>query len=121
MANILVTETRNIRTGLKKKTLSEHIKIGSVTITITLIVFISIVSIIYLLYANKNATKGYVFKTLEQERTNLILEGEKWDMLIAKSKSLNSIKQSPLVSHMISIKEQPLFIRGDTAVATTKK
>ncbi len=121
MASILVTETRNIRPGIKKRTLSEHVHVGSVSLTITLIIFTSIVSLIYLVYSNHTATKGYVFKNLEQERTLLLLEGQKWDMKIAKAKSLDSIKQSPLVADMHRFKDQPLFIRGDTAVATTNK
>lgn len=121
MASILVTETRTIRPGIRKTTLSEHVHVGSVSLTITLIIFTSIVSLIYLLYSNHTATKGYIFKNLEQERTSLILEGQKWDMQIAKAKSLDNLKKSPLVSNMKKYTDPLLFIRGDTAVATTNK
>lgn len=121
MANILVTATRNNRPGIRKTTLSHNVRVGSVSLTIILIIMTSIVSLSYLLYANKNATKGYVIKNLEQERTDLILEAEKWDMQIAKAKSLDSLKNSPLVANMVKVKDEPLFIRGDTAVATSKK
>jgi hypothetical protein len=121
MANILVTATRNTRPGIKKTTLSHKVRVGSVSLTIILILMTSVVSLIYLLYANRNATKGYVIKNLEQERTDLVLEAEKWDMQIAKAKSLDSIKNSPLVANMIKYSDQPLFIRGDSAVATSKK
>jgi hypothetical protein len=121
MANILVTATRNTRPGIRKTTLSHKVRVGSVSLTIVLIIMTSIVSLIYLLYANKNATKGYVIKNLEKERTKLILEAEKWDMQIAKAKSLDSLKNNPLVANMVKYEEQPLFIRGDTAVATSKQ
>lgn len=121
MANILVTATRNNRIGERKTTLSQKVHIGSVSLTIILIMLTSIVSMIYLLYANKNATQGYIIKNFQQERTNLILEAERWDMLIAKAKSLDVLKSSPLVSTMVKYKDPPLFIRGDSAVATTNQ
>jgi hypothetical protein len=121
MASILVTATRTVRPGIKKRTLSEHVHMGSVSLTITLIIFTSLVSLAYLLYANQTATKGYVFKTLEQQRTALILEGQKWDMKIATAKSLDRLKENPLVADMREHKDDPLFIRGDTAVASKNK
>ena len=121
MANILVTETRRVKRGVKRRTLSEHVHIGSVSLTLILIVFTAIVSTAYLLMANKSATIGYTFKQLHAERSNLLLTSEKWDKLIADSKSLESIEQNPLVADMVKNVDQPYFIQGDRAVATKNK
>lgn len=120
MASLLVTATRNVKPGIKKRTLSEKVQVGSVSLTVVLILLTSVISVIYLFYVNIYATKGYTFKTLEQERTKLTLNSEEWDMKIARSKSLESLKNNELVSNMVKDQQQPLFIRGDTAVASNK-
>ncbi len=120
MASLLVTATRNTKPGVKKRTLSEKVHVGSVSLTVVILILTSVVSVTYLFFVNIYATKGYTFKNLEQERTNLILEGEKWDMLIARNNSLESLKNNPVVANMVKSEKLPQFIRGDTAVASNK-
>jgi hypothetical protein len=71
----------------------------------------------YLANANRNATKGYALKTLEKERSRLVTENEIWSMQIAKVQALTNLQNDPKIMNMVKANE-PLFIRGDTAVAS---
>lgn len=121
MANILVTQARTIKRGIKRTTLSEHVHIGSVSLTLILIIFTAVISTVYLMAVNRSSTQGYVFKELQKERSDLIKEGEKWDMEIARVRSLPNITNHPLVSDMRTSKDMPLFIRENSAFAKTDK
>jgi hypothetical protein len=70
-----------------------------------------------LAYSNQNATKGYALKNLEMERTQLLTENEVWDMEIARVQALSNIQNDPKVLSMVKT-DQPMFVRGDTAIAS---
>lgn len=102
---------------IQKKPLSKKVEIGINSLSFVIVILIAIISLAYLVNANKNATKGYALKTLEVKRTQLLTENEIWDMQIAKAQSLATIQNDPRIKKMVQV-EKPLFIRGDTAIAS---
>jgi hypothetical protein len=103
--------------NVRKRTLSQKIEFGMTSLTFFTIILVAIVSLVYLAHANRNATKGYALKNLELKRSQLITENEVWDMQIAQVKSLQALQNDPKISMMVKA-EQPLFVRGDTAIAS---
>jgi hypothetical protein len=106
----------NASSPVRKRTLSQKVEVGVTSLVFVTITLVAIVSLAYLAHSNRNATKGYALKTLEAKRTSLVTENEVWDMQIAKVKSLDALANDPKIAGMIAA-EQPMFIRGDTAVA----
>lgn len=107
----------NAPSNVRKRTLSQKVEVGMTSLVFVTIVLVAIISLVYLAHANRNATKGYALKSLELRRSKLITENEVWDMQIAKVKSLNSIQNDPKVLSMVKA-DQPMFVRGDTAIAS---
>jgi hypothetical protein len=105
-------DTENVR----KRTLSQKVEFGITSLTFLTIVLIAIISLVYLAHANRNATKGYALKSLELKRSQLITENEVWDMQISEVKALKNLQSDPKIASMVKA-DQPLFVRGDTAIA----
>lgn len=102
--------------NVRKRTLSQKIEFGMTSLTFFTIILVAIISLVYLAHANRNATKGYALKNLELKRSQLITENEVWDMQISQVKSLQALQNDPKIRTMVKA-EQPLFVRGDTAIA----
>ena len=102
---------------VRKNTLSHRVDVGVNALVFIIIALVAFISLAYLANSNKNATKGYALKTLEFQRSSLITENEIWDMEIAKVQSLASIQNDPKIKSMVKT-DQPMFVRGDTAIAS---
>lgn len=113
---MLIVHGRKIQKGIRKKTLSQKIEMGINTLVFTTITLICVISLLYLAHANKVATKGYQLKNLKEERNLLMTENEIWNMKIARSQAIDTLKKDPLIAKMKTAGELK-YIRTDTAVA----
>ncbi|MCK5612262.1 hypothetical protein KAR91_60885 [Candidatus Pacearchaeota archaeon] len=107
----------NSTTRVRKDTLSHKVEVGANALLFVIIALVTFISLAYLANANQNATKGYSLKNLELKRTQLLTENEVWDMEIARVQSLASIQNDPKIKSMVKT-DTPMFIRGDTAIAS---
>jgi len=117
MSAALYINNNNPTTKVRKNTLSQKVEVSVNALVFVIIVLVALISLAYLANANKNATKGYALKNLEVERSHLITENEVWDMEIAQTQALANIQNDPKVKSMVKT-DTPLFIRGDTAIAS---
>lgn len=102
--------------SLRSRTLSQKVEVGVNALLFAIITLVALISLAYLANANRNATKGYALKNLELKRSNLVTENEVWDMQIAKAQALENLQNDPKIQKMVKA-DQPMFIRGDTAIA----
>ncbi len=116
MHSALFIENKD-RDIVRRKTLSQKMEFGMTSLIFFTIVLIAIISLVFLAHANRNATKGYALKSLELKRSQLITENEVWDMQISQVKSLQTLQSDPKIASMVKA-DQPLFVRGDTAIAS---
>lgn len=116
MSSALFIESKH-SLNVRKRTLSQKIEFGMTSLTFFTIILVAIISLVYLAHANRNATKGYALKSLELRRSQLLTENEVWDMQIAQVKSLQALQSDPKIQTMVKA-DQPLFVRGDTAIAS---
>jgi hypothetical protein len=77
---------------------------------------IIVLALLILFHHNLNATKGYRLRTLEHARTELLQEEEYVNMEIAKSQSLQAIKNDPQVQAMKK-PVKPKYVQGQGAVS----
>lgn len=76
-----------------------------------------VVSLIYLAHANRVATRGYVIKRLEAEKSVIVIENEIWRQQVSEAKSLATIKNSFQVQNMVPIRDVT-YINPSATVAS---
>lgn len=116
MSAILISENRTAQ-SVRRNPLSKKIQAGVSSLIFVIVSLVLIVSLAYLANTNKNATKGYALKNLEMQRSHLLTENEVWDMEIAKVQALSNIQNDPKIKSMVK-STSPMFVRGDTAIAS---
>ena len=84
---------------------------STVLLLVVIATLIIVLALLILFHHNVNATKGYRLRTLEHARTELILEEEYVNMQIAKSQSLETIKNDPQVQAMKK-PVKPKYVQG---------
>ena len=82
----------------------------------SLILFLAL---LILFHENANATKGYRLRSLERERSLLLLKQEVLNMHIAESQSMESLQGDKLIQVMVPVRN-PKFTHDESAVALTK-
>ncbi|MBN2096063.1 hypothetical protein JW752_01550 [Candidatus Peregrinibacteria bacterium] len=102
---------------MRRDPLSHKVEVGVNALVFVIIALVAFISLAYLANSNQNATKGYALKNLEVQRSQLLTENEVWDMEIARVQALANIQNDPKIQRMVKT-DTPLFIRGDTAIAS---
>ena len=77
---------------------------------------ILLLALLIVFHENANATKGYRLRTLEHERSLLLLEDEVLAMQIAEQQALEHLQQDESIQAMISPKKVT-YIEAEREVA----
>ncbi len=77
---------------------------------------IIILALMILFHQNANATKGYLLRTLERERSQLLLEEETLKMKLAEAQSLGTLEGDKKIQTMISARDMR-YAEASPAVA----
>lgn len=77
---------------------------------------ILILALLILFHQNANATKGYMLRTLERQRSKLLLEEEVLKMQVAESQALQQLEGDKQVEAMVPMKKAR-YTSGDSTVA----
>ena len=77
---------------------------------------ILVLALLILFHQNANATKGYQLRTLERERSRLLLDEEVLKMQIAQSQALKKLENDTFIQSMIVIKN-PLYSKDEPTMA----
>lgn len=81
--------------------------IGGIILTLSLLI---------LFHQNANATKGYTLRTLERERSELLLEEEVLKMQIADAQALKRLAEDPVIALMVAVRGAK-FVEGEETMA----
>jgi hypothetical protein len=90
--------------------------VGRVSLIIMLLMFITVLSVIYLINFNAKATIGYELSKLEFQRDELLNTREQKNLDLSRSQSLDYIRDSLVVQSMVN-PEEVVYFDGKTAVA----
>jgi hypothetical protein len=77
---------------------------------------ILLLALLILFHENANATKGYRLRTLEQQRSQLMLEEEVLKMQIAEEQSLEHLQIDTKIQAMMPSKS-PQYLKFEESVA----
>jgi hypothetical protein len=100
----------------RQASLSRLISWSSASLLIVTGVLIILLAVVILVYENASATRGYRLRTLERERTQLLLSQEIINMEIAEQQSLMNLASDPQILGMEESRRAQ-FVKPIPAVA----
>ncbi len=81
---------------------------------------ILMLALLILFHENANATKGYRLRSLERERTALLLGEEILNMQVAEAQAMETLKSDRLVQVMVPVRNAK-FTESDSTVAAVTR
>jgi hypothetical protein len=105
-----ITKRSSLGTLVDQSTVLLMVAIGSLILILALLI---------LFHENANATTGYQLRTLERQRSQLLLNEEVQNMQIAQEQALEQLQDDPKVQGMIPVKD-PQYVKGVTDSAPIK-
>ena len=103
----------------RRLSLGQLVDQSTVLLMVCIGTLILLLALFILFHENANATKGYRLRTLEYERSTLLLEEEVLNMQIAEYQALGYLQQDSRVQAMIPIKN-PVYIQEEERVAMNR-
>lgn len=88
-----------------------------VTLLVATGALIILLALLILFNENYNATKGYKLRTLERERSQLLLAEELLKMKLSEAQALVTFQTDPQILGMLKVSD-PAYLRSDNAVAS---
>jgi hypothetical protein len=76
---------------------------GPVSLKFITIAILAVLSLLYLVQANRSATKGYSLKALEEEKTRIEAQNERLEVEAARQKSLKEIEAKTKDLNMVPV------------------
>ena len=101
---------------IRRQTLGRMVTTSTATLLFITGALIVLLSLLILFNENYNATKGYKLRTLERERSQLLLTEEVLKMHIAEAQALETMLTDPVINAMIPL-AKPTYMGKDEAVA----
>ncbi len=99
-----------------RATLAELIDQSTILLMAAIGSLILILALLILFHENANATKGYKLRTLEHQRTQLLLEEEIQKMQIAEQQALEKLQGDDGVKAMVQARN-PTYVNVTESVA----
>lgn len=88
----------------RRTSLGRMVQQSTLLLLVVIGVLILVLAILILFHENANATKGYQLRTLERERSQLLLEEEVLKMEIAEEQALEQLQEDKRIRLMIAPK-----------------
>ena len=99
----------------RRSSLGRMVNQSTVLLMVSIGALIIILAVIILFHHNSNATKGYLLRQLELERSQLLNQQEVLNMQVAKAQAMEKIEQERQIQRMIPVR-YPLFTSPDEPV-----
>jgi hypothetical protein len=109
--NLILSNSREAKPGIRRRTLSSKIEVGTFSLMVVVIFLALAVSLLYLAHANRTATRGYALKKLEIEKNQLQTQMEIWNHRVSEARSLESIKTSGVLENMEKVRD-PIYLQA---------
>ena len=91
----------SVRSSPRRSSLGQMINQSTILLMVSIGTLILVLALMILFHQNANATKGYMLRTLERERSKLLLEEEVLNMEIAQEQSLTVLQDHPQIDVMV--------------------
>lgn len=88
----------------KRSSLGRMVNQSTLLLMVSIAAIILVLALLILFHQNSNATKGYLLRNLERERSQLLLEEEVLNMQVAKAQAMEKIESDRQIQSMIPVK-----------------
>ena len=78
---------------------------------------ISAITVVQLMSATTQVTKGYVLKQLKEENQRLLVEYEQAEMKVSRARAVSALRESGQLDYMV-VPGDVAFVNVDTAIAS---
>lgn len=93
----------------RRSSIGRLVEEGTVLLMVSIGSLIFVIALLILFHENATATRGYRLRTLERERSRLLLEEEVLKMEIAKAQSLETLQTDKRIKTMVEVKN-PAYV-----------
>lgn len=100
----------------QRSSLGRMVNQGTVLLMVSIGTIILVLALLILFHQNANATKGYILRTLERERSELLLQEEVLNMQLAEAQALEQLQQDKQIQAMAGVRG-PTYTEDDSTVA----
>ena len=101
----------------RRSSLGDLITQSTILLMLCIGSLILVLALLILFHQNANATKGYMLRTLERERSQLLLEEEVLKMQLAQEQSLSILEGDHQIEAMVQPKKV-LYTKEEPTIAT---
>lgn len=91
---IHLIKTRNIKKGLRQRTINREIKIGPVSLKVLTISALASLMLFYLAQSTQSATKSYEIQALQREKQEITEDVERLELEAVRLQSLRTITEA---------------------------
>ncbi|MDD3773834.1 MAG: hypothetical protein PHW50_00905 [Patescibacteria group bacterium] len=99
----IVWTTRNPNAPVLKRTISQQMSLGPITVKFLAILVIAFLSIFYLFQSNSSAAKAFMTRDLETKQENLTAENERLQYEAERLKSLSQTESAAKEKGMVQV------------------
>ena len=99
-----MTEKSRVAAPQRRASLGQMVNQSTVLLMVTIGTLILVLALMILFHQNANATKGYLLRTLERERSQLLLDEEVLKMQLAAEQSLETLGNARKINVMAPAK-----------------
>ena len=89
----------------KRASLGRMVNQSTLLLMVSIGSLILILALLILFHQNANATKGYLLRNLERERSQLLLEEEVLNMHVARAQAMEKIESHRQIQVMIPVRK----------------
>lgn len=100
----------------RRSTLGQMVEESTMLLMACVGTLIFVLALLILFHENANATKGYKLRSLERQRSALLLEEEIVNMQVAKQQAIETLQLDPHITGMIVVRSAG-YIEPDQTVA----
>lgn len=116
-ANVLVAKKWHLSFFSERKLARENFRLSFTQAYVLAIVLIAFLWVYYIWVLNQNATKGYQIRELQWKYRELTFQENLLDIRIAEGKSIDTIMNSPLMSHMEEVTSSAFLVTEDAELS----
>lgn len=101
---MLIPRTNTWQEGFRKRTISNNLKIGPISLKFVTLALLAIIALFYLAQSTQGANFKYKIMELEDQKSQILQDVQQLEVESARLKSLNEIKNS--AQNMVLEKEE---------------
>ncbi len=112
----MTPQPTSVPASLRRSTLGQMVEQSTMLLLVSIGTLILMLALMILFHENANATTGYKLRSLEHQRSALLLEQEVVNMQVAQKQAIETLQGDTRIAQMIPLRNAG-YIQADQSVA----